>query len=402
MMLTLLLDLDNTLLQNEMADFLPVYLNSLSRNFPRWSREEFVKHLMAATQVMVRKDLPENTLEQEFDRSFYPALGIEKASMVTDLHRFYGNDFGDLGYLTRRRPEAVDLVQQAFSKNWDVVIATNPIFPKIAIQKRLNWAGFSESTPFKLITSFEEFHFAKPNPAYYAEILALLGSPDQPAVMIGDSLEDDIIPASRLGISGYLVTDHPVTLPNTLDAPVKQGPLKDVFPWLVNVTNELAKPVQVSTIQSVLALLKATPAALDTMCKNLTDEQWTFKPEGKEWAAVEILCHMRDVDREVNLPRLQKIIHNEVPFLPGEVTDPWSDERKYINQSGLAALHSFMEVRTEMCYLLNQLSDKGWEGAARHAIFGPTTLFELTGFMATHDLVHIRQVYQNIHLVKKV
>ena len=53
MKLTLLVDLDNTFLDNEMADFLPVYLNSLSKNFPRWSREEFVKLLMAATQVMI-------------------------------------------------------------------------------------------------------------------------------------------------------------------------------------------------------------------------------------------------------------------------------------------------------------------------------------------------------------
>ena len=402
MKLTLLVDLDNTLLVNEMADFLPVYLNSLSKNFPRWSREEFVKLLMAATQVMIRKDLPEFTLEQAFDQVFYPSLGVEKASMVSDLYRFYMNEFGDLGYLTQPRPEAVELIRQAFSENWDVVVATNPIFPKIAIQKRLSWAGFSESTPFKLITSFEDFHFSKPHPAYYAEILALLGCPDQPAVMVGDSLEDDLLPASKLGISGYLVTNHTVSLPETLDAPVEQGPLKNVFPWLAKTATRLAKPMQIATTQSILALLKATPAALDTLCKNLTLEEWTYKPEGKEWALVEILCHLRDVDREVNLLRIQKIINNEVPFLPGEVTDPWADERKYIDQSGPEALRAFIEVRTEMCHLLNQLTDQGWKGAARHAIFGPTSLFELAGFMATHDLVHIRQAYQNKHMANKV
>jgi HAD superfamily hydrolase (TIGR01549 family) len=402
MKLSLLVDLDNTLLGNQMADFLPVYLNSLSLKFPRWSREEFVQHLMAATQVMIRKDLPENTLEQVFDQVFYPALGIEKASLAPDLYRFYMNEYGDLGYLTQRRPEAIELVQKAFSENWDVVVATNPIFPKIAIQERLNWAGFSKSTPFKLITSFEEFHFSKPNPAYFAEILANLGCPDLPVVMIGDNLEDDILPASRIGISGYLVTNHPVPLPEKMDSPIQQGPLNDVFPWLVQSLNQLPRPSQISTIQSVLASLKATPAALDTICKNLTDEQWVYKPDGKEWAVVEILCHLRDVDREVNLPRLQKIITSETPFLPGEVTDPWSEERKYINQSGPEALRSYIEVRTEMCRLLNQLTDEGWMSSARHAIFGPTILFELVGFMVTHDAVHIRQVFQNIHLANKV
>ena len=402
MKLTLLVDLDNTLLANEMAEFLPVYLNSLSKIFPRWSREEFVKDLMAATQGMIRKDLPEATLEQAFDQVFYPSLGIDKVSMGSDLNRFYMNEFGDLGYLTQRRPEAIELVKHAFSEQWDVVVATNPIFPKIAIQKRLSWAGFAKSTPFKFITSFEDFHFAKPNPAYYAEILALLGCPDQPALMVGDSLEDDILPASKLGISGYLVTNHPVELPAGLDALIEQGPLKNILPWLTKNLEQLPKPFQTANTQSILAMLKATPAALDTMCRNLTDEQWTYKPDGKEWAVVEILCHLRDVDREVNLPRLKNIINNEVPFLPGEVTDPWADERKYIDQSGPAALSSFIEVRTEMCRILNQLTDQGWKGAARHAIFGPITLFELAGFMATHDLVHIRQVYQNTHMTDKV
>lgn len=402
MKLTLLIDLDNTLLGNETADFLPVYFNSLSRIFPRWSREEFTRQLLAATQAMVRKDLPQNTLEQVFDRVFYPGLGIEKSSMVSDLYRFYKNEFGGLGYLTQRRPEAVELVQQAFSADWDVVVATNPVFPRIAILHRLQWAGFSESTPFKLITSFEDFHFTKPNPAYYAEILALLGCQDQPAVMIGDSLDDDILPATKIGIPGYLVTSRPVTLPEKLDAPVQQGTLKDASSWLTQIMQQPGKPTQVSTIQSVLANLKATPAALDTICKNMAADQWIAKPDGKEWSVVEILCHLRDVDREVNLPRIKRIIRNEVPFLPGVETDPWADERRYITQSGPDALQSFLEVRTEMCGLLNQLSETGWNGAARHAIFGPTSLFELTGFMATHDVAHIRQVFQNINMTDKV
>ena len=396
MKLSFLVDLDNTLLINEMSDFLPVYLKSLSENFPQWKSDEFIKQLKAATQAMIRKDLPESTLEQVFDQEFYPSLGIEKFAIETDLYYFYENKYDDLAYLTRRLPEAADMVEHAFSENWDVVVATNPIYPKVAVRKRLGWAGFSRQTLFKIISSFEEFHFAKPNPAYYAEILALLGCPDQPAVMIGDKLEEDILPASKLGITGYLVTDQPVAIPEPLDAPVEQGPLKNVLSWLSAVSHKLTKPNQVPTIQSILALLKATPAALDTICKHLTYEQWSYKPDEKEWAVVEILCHLRDVDREVNLPRIQKIIQGDVPFLPAVVSDPWADERQYINQSGPDALHAFIKIRTEMCDLLNQLTDQGWKSTARHAIFGPTNLFELAGFMSTHDLAHIRQIHQNL------
>ena len=56
------------------------------------------------------------------------------------------------------------------------MVATNPIFPRKAILHRLSWAGLApEQVPFALITDYERFHFAKPNPAFFAEILAQLG-----------------------------------------------------------------------------------------------------------------------------------------------------------------------------------------------------------------------------------
>ena len=120
-----------------------------------------------------------------------------------------------------------------------MVVATNPIFPRSAILHRLNWAGFPDEKPFRLVTSFEGFHFAKPNPAYYAEILAQIGCPDQPAIMVGDNLEDDLIPAAQIGIPGFLITDHPVTLPDGLGVPIQQGKIGDVWSWIEQIAGKL-------------------------------------------------------------------------------------------------------------------------------------------------------------------
>jgi len=261
----------------------------------------------------------------------------------------------------------------------------------------LRWAGFPDDTPFKLVTSFEKFHFAKPNPAYYAEILAQLGCPDQPALMVGDHLSDDILPASQLGLHGFLVTPAPLTLPAELQTTVQQGRLADVWKWVQNHADQSSKPAPVSSPQSILATAMATPAALDTVCGDLTPEQWLHKPSAKEWAVTEILCHLRDADREVNLPRFHQIVETEAPFLPGVVTDPWADERAYIRQSGPDALRVFTDARAEICALLDQLTPAGWQRSARHAIFGPTTLEELVSFLVTHDIVHIRQVFQTLY-----
>jgi HAD superfamily hydrolase (TIGR01549 family) len=401
MTLTLLLDLDNTLLGNEMGDFLPVYLKKLSQRFPQWPAEEFIQKLMAATQVMVRKNQPRFTLEESFDQVFYPSLGIDKNAIIENLNAFYEEEFPKLQYTTRQRPEAVHLVDQAFSAGYQVVIATNPIFPLSAIRHRLAWAGLPiDRYPFHLVTSFERLHFSKPNSAYYAEICAQLGYPEHPIVMVGDNMEDDLIPSARIGIPGFLINGNSNSIPSGLPANIQSGRLENVWNWIQSIVDQDPTSVSTTSRASIQAILKSTPAAFDSLCRDLTPEQWNHRPAEKEWTITEILCHLRDVDNEVNLPRLEKIAQEDTPFLAGISTDPWAEERDYFHQSGKQALSTFIENRTQMTTLLDQLSPEGWQRPARHAIFGPSTLEELVSFITTHDIVHIRQGFQTIQTAK--
>ena len=52
----------------------------------------------------------------------------------------------------------------------------------------------------------ERMHFCKPNPAYYQEILELLGAKAEECLMIGNDVEEDMV-AATLGIKTRLVTD---------------------------------------------------------------------------------------------------------------------------------------------------------------------------------------------------
>lgn len=114
----------------------------------------------------------------------------------------------------------------------------------------------------------------------------------------------------------------------------------------------------------------------------------------------EIICHLRDVDAEVNLPRLKAILSNENPFIAGIDTDNWAEARNYRAQDGMAALKSFMTTRINILDQLESLTPNDWQRAARHAIFGHTTLQELMEFVATHDQAHIRQIGNTIDQVR--
>lgn len=396
MKLTVLFDLDDTLLGNEMQSFSSAYFQLLGEHLkPYVPPQIMLKELLAGTRKMIIKRMPASTLEQEFSQAFYPSLGIQQADLAEPLRDFYENVFPQLQPLTTQRPEAIQLVHEVLNRGWQVVIATNPLFPRRAIEHRLEWAGLPvETTPLTLITSFEGMHFAKPSEAYYAEILAQLGYPECPAVMIGNSLEDDILPAARLGLPGFWLSGNS-PLPAGLPPLSRTGSLNEVLPWLEQIAAH-GRPLAIQGLPAVLGVLGSTPAAIDTLLKQIDAPKLQVRPAAEEWAICEVLCHMRDVDREVNIPRFQKIMTEEAPFFSGIDADAWAAQRNYICESGDSAFQSMMAARTELLSLIQPTAETIWTKPARHAIFGPTTLGEMASFIARHDVLHIQQVVATI------
>ncbi len=396
MTLTLLLDLDDTLLENPVSSFLSAYLTALSGQLsPYADPQQVISSLLASTRQMIDNQRPDCTLKDVFDTTFYPSLGLVENDLIEVLDQFYKQVYPGLKKYTNTNPDAIHFVEESIKNGHQVAIATNPLFPYTAIVQRLEWAGLSpENYPFAIIPSFETFHFTKPNPAYLAEILALLGWPENAAVMIGDSLENDISCADSLGIPSFLISDiHPVE--NETSNQAESGDFSRLQQWLLqndgHFETEFHKPT------ALLAILRATPAALNSLCNQLHIDAWTARPKPEEWCQTEVLCHLRDVEVEVNLPRLNKLIQDADPFLPGIDSDPWAKERGYINQDGPLALQGFINSRIQTLQLLDGLLTEDWDRPARHAIFGPTSLLELVNIMAGHDQLHIRQLHQLVN-----
>ncbi len=397
MTLTLLFDLDDTLLGNNMDQFLPVYLQALSSHMaPSADPRQMVKTLLAASAQMLQNTRPDRTLEEVFDAGFYPPLGIKKEQVRDILDTFYAEEFPKLQGITQFRPEAVALVKTVLARGYRVAIATNSLFPSTAVRQRLSWAGLSpDEFPFALIPSFHTFHFAKPNPAYFAELMAKLAWPDGPVVMVGDSLVDDMISARQAGLATFWVTPRAVSLPENQPLPNGRGALVDFIPWLDSVNPDSLLPDFTST-SAIIAILRSTPALLYSLCTGLTPEAWAHRPAAEEWSVIEILSHLTDMDAEVNLPRLRKVLLESNPFVAGMDTDAWADPRQYILRDGPQSLHNFVTIRLELIAFLESLSPDDWRRPARHAVFGPTCLQEMAIFAAGHDRLHERQIFQTI------
>ena len=240
---TLLIDLDNTLLRNEMDTFVPAYLQGLANRLASYADpKEMTRTLLAATHQMTQNQQPDLSLMEVFDAAFYPVLNVKKADVQPVIDDFYEEDFPNLRGLTSPQPEAVGLVTQALEKGYRIGIATNPLFPLTAIKQRLNWAGFPpDQYHFDLIPSYSGFHFSKPNPAYFAEFLAQMGWPEGPVVMIGDEADQDIAGARQLGIAVFWTPSQPAASWTRSEPEPPRGGLAEVLPWLESAPPERLK-----------------------------------------------------------------------------------------------------------------------------------------------------------------
>lgn len=214
--LAILFDLDDTLLANPMDTFVPAYFRALTGFMagelpPRM----LIDQLLRATRAMDDNDEPARTNEQAFAGVFFPGLGRDPSKLKPVFERFYRDAFPGLRRLTGPVPGAVEAVRWAAAGGRQVVIATNPLFPRPAILQRMEWAGLSiDELPIDLVTSYENMHATKVRPAYYVEIAERLGRRPDECVMVGDNWSWDVANSVAAGMAAWWIAPPDATAPD--------------------------------------------------------------------------------------------------------------------------------------------------------------------------------------------
>ena len=390
MTLTLLLDLDDTLLNTNLESFIPAYFQTLAKELvPQIAPELIFQALISGTRLMNESEDFSRTLQEVFDAEFYPLLGISREDLKPAVGNFYDQVFPTLSKFTLQKPEAKSFVDWAFSQGFRIAIATDPLFPPKATYHRLRWAGL-EPERFELVSTPDHFHFTKTYPAYYAEVLGRMGWPDGPVLMVGNDMERDILPAQMLGLKTYHVENEPAS--SSVSKALGQGTLADLRPWIESIDLSTLTP-SFKSIDSIMSILSATPASLDGLTYGLDTFGWSYEPALDDWSLTEIICHLRDTEREINQMQVKLFAEQNEPFIPRPDTSVWASQRDYLHENGIAALKEFNDLRSETLIALKKISPELWRKRARHAIFGPTDFLEVIGFMADHDRMHIQQVW---------
>lgn len=223
----ILFDLDGTLIEVNLKQFIPEYLKLLASNVSHLvRRSKFISKLMIASQEVNKND-GSKTNDEVFAEAFFPSIGYAREEMDPLFDKFYEQDFPKLRQYTNRKPAARKIMQTAFEKGYDVVIATTPLLPETAIRQRLDWAGVPiDDFPYKLITSLENSSANKPNLLYYKLIAETIGRSPEECIMVGD--EDKDMVAARLGMKTFLVQSPNTKLTPDTPEPNYRGTLADL------------------------------------------------------------------------------------------------------------------------------------------------------------------------------
>jgi len=259
----------------------------------------------------------------------------------------------------------------------------------------MRWANLPpEHYPFKTVSSYETYHFSKPHPAYFAEVLGAMGWPDGPVLMVGDDNERDLTGASRLGLPTFWINNSDIGPPERQNYK-QRGSIGEVRPWLEAINLSNLEP-NFSTPNSLMALMLASPASIQGLLSRVHESFMNKQPRLEEWSLIDILCHLRDTERDINLSRIKLILEQDGPFIAARNTDFRANKSACSEQNAKKTLMEFVSARLETLDILTQASPSDWMRTARHAIFGPTNLLEMVKFMTEHDRLHIRQIWSTL------
>ena len=206
MIKAVLFDLDGTLLPMDLDEFIKYYFSGIGDKIAPDDPER-KKRLIAAvwdsTMAMI-KNRGEKVNHDVFWDTFFSLTGDEFKNDLSLLDEYYQNEYDSIRAICGFEEKAAEVVALVKELGLTAVLATNPIFPPLAVEKRIRWAGIDPAV-FDYVTTYENSHYAKPNPAYYTEIAAALSLSPEECLMVGNDVGDDMI-AGRVGMQTFLLT----------------------------------------------------------------------------------------------------------------------------------------------------------------------------------------------------
>ncbi len=228
---TFLFDLDGTLLPMDQDKFVDIYFKGLAQKFALIGNDPkiLIATVWEGTKAMINNDGTMSNCER-FWNTAGKILGGDIDEYEKIFNDYYENEFQMLKEVTQPNTTVKECIRVLKDKGYRIILATNPLFPKIATYSRIRWAGLKPED-FEWITTYENSSYCKPNVKYFEEILDNLSLIPEQCIMIGNDVSDDMS-AEFIGMDTYLVTDCLINTQNKDIIHYKKGTLQELLDFI--------------------------------------------------------------------------------------------------------------------------------------------------------------------------
>ena len=205
MLKAVLFDLDNTLIHFGERQFFQGYIPAVTKVFADvMPGDLFLERLLSSTGMVLNNNGQMLNVDR-FMSAFCKGYEAQKDEFWERFTRFYETEYDQFRSLASVPVGAFEMLLQLRERSLKLVIASNPLWPSIAQNKRLAWAGLGD-LQFDLITHIENMTYCKPKVEYYREICSKIGESPETCLMVGNDPVNDMV-VGTIGMKTYLVTD---------------------------------------------------------------------------------------------------------------------------------------------------------------------------------------------------
>ena len=209
MIRAVLFDLDGTLLPVDQDRFIQYYFSLLAKKLEPYGYEPnlLLDTVWNGVLAMMANDGSCTNVEA-FWKVFTSVFGEGSRKDDNLFMEFYANEFQQVKGVCHPTPKADRIVKMLKRAGLKVVLATNPLFPRLATESRIGWAGM-DPKDFDLCSTYEDYSLCKPNPAYFIDVAHRIGVDPEDCLMVGNDVGEDMV-ATKVGMKVFLLTDFMV------------------------------------------------------------------------------------------------------------------------------------------------------------------------------------------------
>ena len=142
-----------------------------------------------------------------------------------------------------------------------------------------------------------------------------------------------------------------------------------------------------------LDIIRSTPDRLKAAVAGVPRKLLTWRPAPGKWSIHEIVCHMRDAERDGYLYRYRKILAEDNPILPDVDGDKLALERQYGRMNLREVVRDWRAARKEVLAVLKKVKGEQWQRIGTHESLGPMSLEIVLQRQALgNDEAHLGQI----------